>query len=245
MNEVSRMRHTILFDLDGTLLPMDFDQFMKIYFASMGETFKDMMDPHSMIDRINASTVVTITTNDGRTNEEIFMEHFNTLIEEDISDYIPRWSHFYDTAFFNCKKVTWQNQDIIEAVRLLKEKGYTLAIATNPLLPLQSNLHRIRWAGFDPIDFVYISNFEQNHYCKPMLEFYQEVTNALDVEPSDCYMIGNDASEDLVAKELGMETYLITDCMLNKQNIEYKTDHEGTYQEFLRFVKNLPNVQKS
>jgi len=237
------MKNTILFDLDGTLLPMDFHAFMKTYFASMGNAFKDMMDPQKMIDYINQATVVTVTTNDGRTNEDIFMEHFNLLIEEDIDVYLPRWEAFYDEDFFNCKKHTWQNEDIQNAVHLLKEKGYTLAIATNPLLPIKSNLHRIRWAGLDPEDFVYISNFEHNKHCKPSLAFFEEVLSDIKANPKDCYMVGNDTTEDLIAGSLGIETYLITDCLLNRHNAEYHTDHEGSYKDFLRFVEELPIVK--
>jgi len=237
------MKNTILFDLDGTLLPMDFHAFMKVYFGSMGHTFKDTLDPQKMIEFINAATKVTVMTNDGRTNEEIFMTYFNTLIEEDIASYIPRWEAFYDEAFLNCKETTWQDDDMKNAVSILKEKGYRLAIATNPLLPLKSNLHRIRWAGFEPSDFEYISNFEQNKYCKPFLEFYQEVLNDINVLPENCYMVGNDATEDLVAGKLGIETYLITDCMLNHKNVEYHADHEGTYKDFLDFANKLQVVK--
>ena len=239
------MKKTILFDLDGTLLPMDFHAFMKTYFTMMGYTFKDVLDPHVMIDYINQATEETVLTNNGRRNEEIFMEHFNTLIDEDVSEYIPRWSAFYDEGFMKCKDHTWQNQEIQEAVKILQDKGYTLAIATNPLLPLKSNIHRINWAGFDQSDFAYISSFEQNAYCKPFLEFYTEVTDALGVSPEDCYMIGNDVTEDLVARKLGMTTYLITDCKLNRKETKYETDHEGTYVEFLDFVKQLPDVNKT
>lgn len=236
------MKNTFLFDLDGTLLPMDFHQFMKNYFGSMGETFKDSLDPQDMIEYINQASKVTVMTSDGRTNEDIFMEYFNTLIDEDISLYIPRWTKYYDTAFHVCKDTTWQSNEIVEAIKILKEKGYKLAIATNPLLPLKSNLYRIQWAGLDPNDFVYISNFEHNKYCKPHLAFYNEVLEDINEVAENCYMVGNDVTEDLVAGNLGLETYLITDCMLNRHNVEYKADHEGSYKDFLSFVKNLDNV---
>ena len=75
------MKKTILFDLDGTLLPMDFHAFMKTYFKMMGYSFRDVLEPQVMIDYINKATEVTVKTNDGRTNEEIFMEHFDSLID--------------------------------------------------------------------------------------------------------------------------------------------------------------------
>ena len=90
------MKTTVLFDLDGTLLPMDFHAFMKTYFTMMGYTFKDVLDPHVMIDYINQATEVTVLTNNGRRNEEIFMEHFNTLIVNKLLSYFDTYKCFYN-----------------------------------------------------------------------------------------------------------------------------------------------------
>jgi FMN phosphatase YigB (HAD superfamily) len=237
------MRDTILFDLDGTLLPMDFYQFMELYFKNMAMFFSKHEDPKVFIDHLNDATEVTIKTNDGRLNEEIFMTRFNELSERDIEFYKSEWEIFYDTLFQNCKVATWQDEYIKKSVALLKEKGYKLGIATNPLLPRKSNIYRIEWAGLDPNDFSYLSAFEDNKYCKPNLEFYEEVLEAMNVKPEQCFMVGNDALEDMVAGKLGIETYLITDNLLNSKNVEIKADHVGTYKEFYEFVKGLDPIK--
>jgi len=237
------MRNVFLFDLDGTLLPMDFKNFMELYFKSIGNYFKDTIHPLELMNNINTATKHTVLTNDGRTNEDIFMEFFDALVEAPVSEYLPRFYNFYDSDFIACKESTWQDDSMVQAVRLLKDKGYRVAIATNPLLPLRSNLHRIRWAGFDPEEFEYISSFEGNKYCKPHLSFYEEVLKNINVSPEACYMVGNDVSEDMVAKNLGIETYLITDCLLNHRGEQVEADHVGTYVNFLDFVKNLPHVK--
>lgn len=236
------MRDTFLFDLDGTLLPMDFQRFMEHYFYSVGEHFKDTLDPKDLMNKINEATKHTIITNDGRRNEEIFMEYFDKLIDGNTDDYMPRFMEFYDSGFSLCKKTTWQDENIIQAVKILKEKGYRVAIATNPLLPYKANLHRIRWAGFEPEEFEYISSFEENMYTKPHLEFYKEVMEKIDVTPEQCYMVGNDEIEDMVAAKLGIETYLIDDCLLNQGKAIVQADHRGTYKSFYDFVKKLEPI---
>jgi FMN phosphatase YigB (HAD superfamily) len=237
------MRDTILFDLDGTLLPMEFKAFMKLYFGAMGQHFKEWLDPMTLIDNVNKATEVTIKTNDGRSNETIFMEHFQSLIEEDINTYKDHWVKFYDSLFVATKDATWQSPEIPQAIAILKDKGYRLGIATNPLLPLQANLHRIAWAGLNKDDFSYISSFEQNAYCKPFVTFFEEVCQHMNVKASQCYMIGNDVLEDGVAQTIGMKTYMITDCLINDKNIENTSDYSGTYKDFLDFVKELPYVK--
>lgn len=239
------MKNTVLFDLDGTLLPMKFEQFMKYYFYSISEYFKDSINQEELINAINESTVHTVKTNDGRSNEEIFVEHFNKITNLNDEFSMEKFYSYYDSSFELCKKATWQDENIIKAVHILKEKGYKVAIATNPLLPLRANHSRIRWAGFEPSDFDYISSFEGNKFCKPNLDFYKEVLEFVDSTPEESYMIGNDTSEDLVASQLGIETYLINDCILDKKEKGYKPDLEGSYIEFLEFVKVLPSIIKT
>jgi len=70
------MVNTILFDLDGTLLPMDINLFLKYYFYNMGKHFGDMIDPDHLRHSVLKATETMVKTNDGRTNEDIFMDDF-------------------------------------------------------------------------------------------------------------------------------------------------------------------------
>ena len=238
------MRDTFLFDLDGTLLPMDFKEFMTHYFQAIGTFFKDNIDPLELMNKINETTEYTIKTNDGRTNEDIFVEHFNKINSSTHEFDMDGFYTFYNSTFEHCKQTTWQDEDMIKSVHLLKEKGYRVAVATNPLLPLVSNHHRIRWAGFEPEDFEYISSFEGNKYCKPFVEFYSEVCDFINKDPKECFMVGNDASEDLVAAKLGIETYLITDCYMDSHKLGITPNHQGTYKDFYAFVRQLDTIKK-
>jgi FMN phosphatase YigB (HAD superfamily) len=127
-----------------------------------------------------------------------------------------------------------------KSVNILREKGYQLVIATNPLFPLKAIEHRIRWAGFEPSDFSYISYFENNHFCKPQIEFYREVLRDIGKKPEECLMVGNDVQEDVIANKLGIKVYLITDQLLHRTGEEIKADHIGTYEDFYGFVQELP-----
>jgi len=233
------MRDTFLFDLDGTLLPMDFHKFMELYFHNLGVHFYGEIEPKLLAKYIMDSTNVMVQNNNGESNEDKFMNHFATLVEGDISEYRKQFDIFYDTLFENVKLSTYQSTEMIESIKLLKEKGYRVVIATNPLFPMKANLHRIRWAGIDKDDFEYISSFELNKYCKPHLEYYNEVLESINKKPEECFMIGNDVSDDLPAGKLGLETYLITDCMVNLKQLPIDANHKGTYIDFYEFVKQL------
>ena len=63
--------NTILFDLDGTLLPINMDNFMKIYFEEMGKALSDLIPPKELITNIWSATEEMINNTEDRTNEEI------------------------------------------------------------------------------------------------------------------------------------------------------------------------------
>ncbi len=233
------MINTILFDLDGTVLPMDFDKFMELYFYNMGIYFKEKIDGNTLAKYIMASTEVMIKTTNGDSNEDSFMNHFASLVNDDIEEYKKMFLEYYNSLFDNVRASTYRSTMMRESVDLLKEKGYEVVLATNPLFPMVANHHRIRWAGFEPDEFSYISSFENNHYCKPHIEYYNEVLQSIGKKPEECLMVGNDVFDDLAARKLGIKTYLITDHMLNRHNQTIQTDYKGNYTEFLDFVKNI------
>lgn len=234
--------NTILFDLDGTLLPINMDNFMKIYFEEMGKALSDLIPPKELITNIWSATEEMINNTEDRTNEEIFMEAFRKKIGRDISEFVKKFDSFYDEGFLKTRDAVDDIPIIRESIKLLKEKGYKMAIATNPLFPKKAILHRISWAGFNPEDFMHITCYEESHYCKPQLKFYEEVLRKINKNSKECMMVGNDVKEDLIAGKLGMQTFLIKDYILNDSDNIIESTYEGTYHDFYQFVKGLPSV---
>jgi len=238
------MKNTFLFDLDGTLLPMDFDKFMKLYFYNLGVHFHGKIDPELLAKYILLATEKIATTKNNESNETVFMNHFEELIGEDITEYRKMFDEYYDTLFDNVKDSTYKSIEMRKSVDLLKEKGYQVVIATNPLFPLKANHYRLNWAGFEPNEFLHITSFEESTSCKPHLEYYQEVLKKINKSPEECIMVGNDIFDDLPASNLGIETYLITDCLVNKYELPNTADYTGDYKSFYEFVKKLDYINK-
>jgi FMN phosphatase YigB (HAD superfamily) len=216
--------------------------FEKIYFEELAKDFADIMSPKELAKNIWSSTKIMVENTEYITNEEIFMTDFTTRMNMELPILQKRFDDFYDTRFFKIKKSVIDIDSIKESVKILKSKGYTVALATNPLFPEKAIHHRIRWAGFEPEDFSYISTFEKNHYCKPQLKYYQEILKDIEKNSEDCLMVGNDVQEDLIAKKLGMKTYLITNNLLHRTDEEIITDYTGEYDDFYEFVKTLPSL---
>lgn len=235
--------NTVLFDLDGTLLPMDTDQFMHDYMKLLTNKFEVHMPPKEFQRKLWEGTRSMLENNGGTfSNEEVFYRTFFAGREHDRETFIDLFEEFYQNEFDEVRRATSQNHSMIEAVSLLKKKGYRLAVATNPLFPKQAVERRIHWAGLDPSTFDLVTSFEIMHACKPNTNFYQEVIDVLAIEPSEAIMVGNDAMEDLAAGLLGIGTYLVTDCVLQERTSPYLPDHTGSMEAFYEFARQLPDI---
>ena len=73
----------ILFDLDGTLLPMDNDEFTRGYFGLLAKKLAPRgYEKDSLIDAIWAGVAAMVKNDGSRRNEEAFWERFTALCGE-------------------------------------------------------------------------------------------------------------------------------------------------------------------
>lgn len=235
--------NTILFDLDGTLLSIDMKEFEEIYYTSLSNAFKSIIAPDNFIAILYSSVKAMVKNKENRTNEEVFMSVMKEHVGEELPAFQKHFIHYYENDFSVLRDAVNKNTDMLEALKILKEKGYELVIATNPLFPKFAIDQRIQWAELVHEDFSHITYFEDSHYCKPNVEYYSEILETIGKNPQECMMVGNDAEEDLAAGALGITTYLITNHLLNRKSLEYTADYEGTYKDFLMFAESMPVVQ--
>ena len=52
-------------------------------------------------------------------------------------------------------------------------------------------------------------------------------------------MVGNDVGEDMITKQLGMKVFLLTDCLINKQNADISQYPNGGFPELADFLNTL------
>lgn len=231
---------TILFDLDGTLLPMDYDAFTKLYFGSLAKKLAPHgYEPNKLIKSIWSGTKAMVLNDGQKTNEEVFWDKFTSIYGEQSMQDMPYFEEFYQIDFDNAKQACSFNSQVPKLIKYLKLKGFKLALATNPLFPSIATQKRTRWAGLEPDDFAFITTYENSNHCKPNLEYYKDITTILGVEPSECLMVGNDVSEDMVAESLGMKVFLLTDCLLNKDEKDISKYPQGSFNDLVDYISNL------
>lgn len=227
----------ILFDLDGTLLPMNQDLFIESYFKGLSTKLAEYgYEPKRLVDTVWNGTVAMIKNKGLKTNEEVFWEIAKNEYGEQIINDAPYFNEFYEKDFCKIKDVCGFNHKSKETIKTLKGKGYRLILATNPLFPKTATKQRIEWAGLDVNDFEIYTTYENSYHSKPFLEYYEDVLNMLNLKAEECLMVGNDVSDDMVASKLGMKVFLLTDCLINKKNVDIADIPNGSFDELHEYI---------
>ena len=233
----------ILFDLDGTLLPMDVEEFTQKYFGYIVQTMNNNNRDGKAILKAIGYGVDTIIKNDGTLkNDVLFWNTFEKVCGISREEIESEFTVFYENVFDKISSGI-QSPKMIQSVSILKEKGYKLYLTTNPLFPRIATEKRVKWAGLNIEDFELITTFENSSFCKPNINYYKEVLESQNLDVNECMMVGNDVKEDGVVETLGIPVYLVNDYLLNKYNLDINTKWLGTSEDFLVFVNNLPSLR--
>lgn len=221
---------TTLFDLDGTLIPFDQEEFIKAYFYNLAKKFVPMgYDNDLLIKSIWAGTG-SMVKNDGKiTNQEAFKVTFSKLMQREYDEMEKSFLDFYANEFDNAKSTLQEDVDRSEFIKALKDKGVKVVLATNPIFPRVAVQTRLNWIGLKLEDFDYVTTFENSHYCKPNLDYYKEIFENIGSNPNESIMVGNNALEDMISGELGVKTYLVTDNLENPNKVDIDQFENGSF----------------
>ena len=231
---------TILFDLDGTLLPMDQDTFAGAYVKGLATTAAVLgYEPKSFAKAVMMGTVAMVKNDGSKSNETAFWNALAEIYGDKIKSHTHIFDEFYKTDFQKISEVCGFTPKAAELIKTAKNAGFRVALATNPLFPVIATKSRIKWAGLNPEDFELFTTFESSNFCKPNPNYYLAVCARIGVAPEECLMVGNDVSDDMVAEKLGMKVFLLTDCLINKENKDISAYPHGDFDTLITYIENL------
>lgn len=234
------MIQAILFDLDGTLLPMDQDLFIKQYLSGLAKKMQPFgYDPMQLTRGIWQGTAAMVSNDGNQRNEEVFWNVFSGFFDADVRKDEAVFQDFYRNEFQQVQHCCGFDPRAAQLIQNLNKAGYQLILATNPLFPAIATHSRVKWAGLEPSDFSYISTYENSHHSKPNPDYYREILDKLHIQPENCLMVGNDVTEDMVAQKLGIHVFLLTDCLINKEGKDISCYPQGSFPELQKFIGSL------
>ena len=234
------MIKAILFDLDGTLLPMNQDQFVMHYIQLLMKKAKDTgNDPKSLIDIMGMATKDMVNNNGKETNEKVFYNALRKVYNTDVDEKIRFLEQFYLNEFEELKNICNYSENAKEAIEIVKKKGYKVVLATNPVFPRVATQARIKWAGLVCEDFDLYTTYENSNYCKPNINYYKQILKTINCKANECLMVGNDIDEDMIASDIGIKTFLLTDCLINRNNENISKYQSGNFDELINYLNTI------
>jgi FMN phosphatase YigB (HAD superfamily) len=231
---------TILFDLDGTLLPMDLDVLLKAYLGGLAAKAAPLgYEPEAFTKNVWAATKAMICNDGSETNEAVFWRVFSRLSQRNALQDKAVFDSYYLREYENLRQVCGFDPRASEVIRMLKEHGLRLVLATQPLFPATAAQSRVRWAGLEPSDFALITSYENSRHSKPNPDYYRDILAELNLKPEECVMVGNDVTEDMVAQTLGLQVFLLTDCLINKSGADISAYPHGSFPELMEYLQSI------
>jgi FMN phosphatase YigB (HAD superfamily) len=202
---------TLLLDLDDTLLGTNLSTFMPAYFQALCKHLSARVPGDEMLRALIGGMSRMADNDDPRcTLEDVFDSYFYRkvgLTKDELRDSIE---DFYERVFPTLAGLTTQLPEAVKFIEWAELCGYRIAIATDPLFPMQATRHRLRWAGFDPDQFELVSAYEDFHFSKASPAYYAEILGRLGWQDGPVLMVGNDPGRDILsAHRLGLKTFFI------------------------------------
>ena len=194
---------TVLFDLDGTLLPMDQEAFTTGYFKLLAKKLAPHgYEPKSLVDAIWAGTAAMVKNDGSCTNEQAFWKKFSAIYgsEKALADQ-PLFEDFYANEFSAARETCGFNAAAAETVRRLKARGVRVALASSS--PMDSIEEVLNACGLSDA-FEYVVSGEQFKESKPEPDIYLHALDLLGLPANRCCCVEDSVPGITAGKRAGL-----------------------------------------
>ncbi len=243
MSKTSKYPGVLLFDLDGTLLPVGPEFFTNDYPNAAAPYFAHIIDPGKFKKALFESIFDMVKNIDPKiANGDAFGESFEVKLGCKWPELWLIFERFYQEEFPKLRRRVPQSLTARDVISACIGQGWEIVLATNPVFPEVAIRERMRWCGIDDFDWLFVTALEDMHFCKPNIQYYQEIVEYLGLDPERCVMIGNDVQEDMVAGKLGMKTVLVEDYCIDR-NAENEVS--GFVPDMRGLLKDVPDITQN
>lgn len=234
----------LLLDLDDTCLGNSMETFLPAYLQALGEHLAELIPPEELLPALLSSTQEMLENQrPDRTLQEVFDRSFYSKLDLVPDDFTDLFDSFYSEVFPNLKSLTQYRPEAVSMVDEAFRRGYTVAIATNPLFPLTAILQRLEWAGLSPerYPFSLIPSYETSHFAKPNPSFFSETFSLLGWPEGPIVMVGDNIDHDInPARKFGIGTFWITNGIQTEEGDFDNSAGNGNIEDLLPWIDSTP-----
>ena len=153
--------------------------------------------------------------------------------EEQAQEAVRLYREYYgETGLFENELIP----GTVEFLTELKRRGKRVCLATSK--PEKFSVRILEKFGVDKyFDFIGAASFDSSRSSK--LAVIQYVLENNGAKPEECLMVGNDAAEDMAAREVGMDVFLLTDCLINAKNRDLNAYPRGDFAALNAYIDAL------
>lgn len=240
------MTLTLLIDLDDTLLSNDMDTFIPAYLQALSRHLAPHIDTQQLAPVMMTATGNMFQNNrPDRTLKAAFDPDFYPVLgitEEEVRQPID---DFYANIFPNLSNITQSRPEAVKVMDDAFQRGWKIAIATNPLFPLAAILHRLDWAGLSAKKYPYsiVPSYESFHFAKPNPAYFAELLGRFGWPRGATIMVGNDADHDIRgAQSIGIPTFWISNGSDYPEDFPIPSA-SGNLEDLIPWLENTPEDQ--
>lgn len=238
------MSLTLLLDLDDTLLHNHIDEFLPAYLKLLSGELAPYAPPDVMVPQLlSATRKMAENLRPDCTLKLVFDAAFYPALGLSVEGLQGFFERFYEEKFPRLQSLTRPKPEAVLLVQTAFERGYHVAIATNPLFPRRAIEHRLAWAGL-PVDqypFELVSTYETFHFSKPNPAYYAEILGRLNWPEGGILMVGDDWKRDIRgASQLGLTTYWLQNGREPDEDEIRAATGYGKLADLLDWIDNLP-----
>lgn len=235
------MLKAVFFDLDGTLLPVDEDKFIKVYFKGLYEKVAEKGYTFDELVKVIWAGTKLMCQNDGKiTNEEVFWAYFKSVYgESKLADKVL-FDDFYVNEFKQVKAACDENPYAKDIISFCKENSLDVILSTNPIFPYNGTATRMGFVGLKPEDFKYVTAYENSSYAKPNPMYFKDLLEKFNLKPEEVILFGNNEYEDAwCAKQVGIKCILVGDYIIKNPNSNDKYPHIQMSEVINKIKENM------
>jgi HAD superfamily hydrolase (TIGR01549 family) len=227
----------ILFDLDGTLVQVEMQEFIPRYLQKLSAWFAPEIEPVRFQSLVRAAITGLLQPRTADvTNEELLLQGLEQQLQLKPDRFRQTYRQWIAEEVEMLQPLVAPHPLTRTLVEMAFERECRVVIATNPVFPRALIEARLRWAGLADCPFELVTCYENSCHCKPNPEYFQEILDKLQLPPAACLMVGNDNYHDVAARMAGIPTFLVETWLIDRGPAGLRPDYRGDHQELLAFL---------